>query len=203
MKKIIFIASLLCLIILTGCTAKNSSFYDEEQDANEVTTATSPKNNLTEEVASVNNNLPEEQELKKYYPESLGSQVAQKNATTQSRMPENLQIRAYLVDKYNPGICYGMPWPIKDEDINNIITINESFAKYIKDKYKLKSDLEIYMKMKQYLAIKLIPASGGKFQYNIIDGQCCTSKLYDGTIENLAGRITENLLNQDTKNNPC
>lgn len=206
MKKSLLTIFVLSLIILTGCTAKNSNPDTAGQEENLSSTTTVEQNSLTAEDSSVNNSLSGAQEIKKYYPEPLASQVDEvkkKTATPESPMPENLQIKGYLVEKYNPGICYGMPAPVREEDINGMISRNQAFAEYVKNRYKLKTNLEVYMKIKQYFGIQLKSISGGKFQYNFVDGQCCTLKAFEGQIENLGGKISENLTNQETKNNPC
>jgi len=193
-------------VALTACSlADNTSsgtINSKKEEANQNIT------NNSSGQPKVDKNTPKQAQVKKFYPDPLISSE-QASSTTKSDiaqddlMPENLQIKLYLVDKYKPGTCYGMPGPVPDEAISGMIKRNQSLAKFVKDKYKLKSDLEIYLKIKQIFGIQLEPASGGKYQYNFIDGQCCTLKSYNGLIENIGGKISDSVINQETKNNPC
>jgi len=203
MKKTILAFFLLSLMfILSACVP----FFDKKTDQ-DLGPNDSASNATSSKVAESqdNNQIPEQKEIKKFYPDALSQPSATKPAAeaASDALPQNLEIKLYLVDKYNPGTCYGMPSPVTEESINGMIARNKSLSALVKEKYKLKSDLEIYMKLKQIFGIQIEPVSGGKYEYDFIDGQCCSLNSYIGQIENIGGKISDTVTNQETKNNPC
>jgi len=146
--------------------------------------------------------------VQKFYPEPLVLQSSSSASSVDKNkvsdpMPENLEIKVYLVDKYNPGTCYDMPAPVPDEAISGMISRNPSLSDFVKAKYKLKSNLEIYLKIKQIFGIQLKAINNGKYQYNFIDGQCCNLNSYQGEIQNIGGKITDTVTDKQSQNNPC
>ena len=106
-------------------------------------------------------------------------------------------------DRYNPGVCYGLPVPIADVSIAGMERRNPDLWKLIKMKYNLTSGLDIYNKISQISGIQLVELAGGKYQFNFRDGQCCVQKAYEGQVNIIADRIDDTITRQETHNNPC
>lgn len=201
-KTILAILMLISLLSLTACTSSDNISADADNGAQnqESAQSTAPAKPTT---------TAEQKQVKKFYPEALQSQgdepaqgtVSISKPKVSDPMPENLEIKLYLIDKYDPGVCYGKPGPVRDEDIAGMITRNQSLANLVKTKYKLQSELDIYLKIKQIFAIQLKPISGGKYQYDFADGQCATQIYHVGEIQNIGGKISETLTSKESFTN--
>ena len=162
--------------------------------------------------SAVNVAAPVETEkgVKKFYPDTgapvaparpEGDAVAPKSNFT---VTQELVVKLYLVDKYKPGVCYGMPGPVPDEAVSGMISSNQDLVKFLKSRYpELKTDLDVYTKIKQINGIRLTSIAGGKYHFNLTDGECCTLTAYDGEVMMLGQTITDTVLQQETKVNPC
>lgn len=203
-KTILAIFLLFSLLPLAACSLGGGSPMTVQNSAVDASTP----NPASTTVATNTPTASDAKKVQKFYPEPLVSQgdpsisaVAKNNSS--DPMPDNLEIKIYLVDKYNPGTCYGMPTPVPEEAISGMIARNQSLANLVRTKYKLKSNLDIYLKIKQIFGIQLAPISGGKYKYDFTDGQCCSLKYYSGEIQNIGGKILDSVTDQQTKNNPC
>ncbi len=109
----------------------------------------------------------------------------------------------YLIDKYNPGVCFGMPNPVPQSAIDSLINSNKNLSDFIKNRYKLSSDLELYNKLKQLQNIQLTFIASSKYNFQFMDGQCCIMTFYQGIIEVNGDKAYEIIEKEETKNNPC
>ncbi len=116
---------------------------------------------------------------------------------------QELKVKLYLVEKYDPGICYGMPGPVPEEAISGMIDRQPELAEFLAVNYDLKSDLEIYNRIKQLNGVRLTEISGGKYQFNFTDGQCCTLTIYQGEAVIIADTVSDKITSRETKQNPC
>jgi len=158
-----------------------------------------------------NNNQPSNNnvntDFQKFYPDSSNiNKPADNIPFDQSRnftVTQELEIKFYLVDKYNPGICYGTPSPVTDESVSGMIVRNPELSQLLRSKYNLISDLAVYNKIKQLNGVLLTEIKGGNYQFNFIDGQCCVLKAYEGEVNIVGKTISDEVIRTDTKQNPC
>ncbi len=87
-------------------------------------------------------------------------------------------------------------------DQYGMITDNPDLVKFLKSKYELKTDLDVYKKIKQINGIRLIQDKGS-YTYEFMDGQCCTLHAYQGKITIIGNSISDVILQQATQSNPC
>lgn len=114
-----------------------------------------------------------------------GSNSAEQIPTAEQsfRATPDLQAKMYLVDAYKPGTCYGAPAAVSQAAVANLISANPPLSNYLKTKYGLATDLEIYNKLKQLQGITLTETASSKFIFTFIDGQCQTVVYYEGAVE--------------------
>lgn len=91
--------------------------------------------------------------------------------------------KMYLIDKYKFGICYGAPASVPQAAITSLVNSNPPLSNFLKQKYSLQTDLEIYNKQKQLQAITLAETSSSKFNFSFTDGQCQNTTYYQGVIQ--------------------
>ncbi|MFA5047800.1 MAG: hypothetical protein WC516_02025 [Patescibacteria group bacterium] len=143
--------------------------------------------------------------VNKFYPDvaSSGKASTTPNPDKDFVVTPELLAKMYLVDKYKPGICYGMPGPVPEEAVAGMIARNSQLAKFLKQKYGLSGDLDVYNKIKQLNGISLDKLGSGRFNFEFMDGQCCTMTGYQGEVIIIGSSITDKVNNQETKTNPC
>lgn len=190
LAKIVFIFTILCLP-LTGCFKKDQP---EAQLADENTNTAA----VEQEETDTNTN----QQPKRYYPKTT---TVKKPATAtpeeQFVVTQELEVKFYLVDKYDPGICYGNPAPVSDTAINNMINSNPGLSNLIKGKYGYTDNEDVYNKIKQLNGIRLTELVGGKYLFNMTDGQCCSLKAIEGEVSAIGRTITDEIIRQEVQNN--
>ncbi len=193
MKKALILLILILGLFLAGCAKQNNQ-------------------NQTAPLASVNSNKENSNqkavpsaELKRFYPQTaiINKPAAAPNPAKDFVITQDLTLKLYLVDKYNPGTCYGLPGPVPDVAVKGLVSNNPELAQFVKYKYKLNSDLDIYNKIKQLNGISLSKIAGGKYQFNFTNGQCCVLTAYEGEATIINQTISDLITRQETKNNPC
>ena len=207
MKKIVFI--LASLMLLAGCWTRQKSNNDQAA-------ADSPAGAQSQNVGNPANSNATEQLVvkkgaapKKFYPDSnpaVVTEAAADGATTGARnftITTELLMRLHLTDKYKPGTCYGLPGPVPPEAVGGMISRNPELAEFLKDRYKLATDLDVYNKIKQLNGIQLEKLASGKYKFNFTDGQCCLLRAYEGEVTVVAQTVTDEILRQESKQNPC
>lgn len=141
------------------------------------------------------------QQMKKYYPE--GSSAGGLAATSQIAVEQEFQItpsllvKMYLVDKYKPGICFGLPMAPPQSAIDEMMRSNELLANFLREKYDLTSDLDVYNKIKQLQGVFLTEISSSNFNFRFSDGQCQSVKLYEGTASVNGTTVTETITSEE------
>lgn len=111
-----------------------------------------------------------------------------------------LEARTYLVDKYNPGTSFGMPRVITQSEIDGLLRANQELAAYVKTKYNLQRDIDVYNKMQQFMGIQLTSAANG-YTFAFSDGQGCTITKYEGTVT--GPPIADTVTKREQRQVPC
>lgn len=201
----IFYFLLLAVILLAGCTL--SSVADNNQ-ASQASPSMVDKDDSNDSSPAKGENLSASSssetflgQVPKFYPEP--SMPFDRQSERDFVITQELQIRIHLADKYNPGTCYGMPGPVPDKMVNSLIAENKSLADFLRDRYRLGSDLDVYEKIRQIKAIKLELIFGGKYRFNFTDGQCCFLKMYEGEVTIIGKTISDQVIKTDNEQNPC
>ncbi|MFA5125125.1 MAG: hypothetical protein WC473_04900 [Patescibacteria group bacterium] len=153
---------------------------------------------------------PTPAEVKRYYPDqsltqTLAGSSGSASAPADSKFVITPQLIAkmHLVDKYKPGICYGSAITIPEVAIQSMITDNKSLAEFLRQKYSLKTDLEVYNKIKQLNGVMLTETASSKYDFRFMDGQCCTETLYLGTVQVSGSTATDIITSQESHTEQC
>ncbi|MFA5020648.1 MAG: hypothetical protein WC517_01135 [Patescibacteria group bacterium] len=120
------------------------------------------------------------------------AQAAERNF----QITPELLAKMHLIDKYNPGICYGAPVAVPQSAIDMLVSSNPPLVAFLKQKYDLTSDLEVYNKMKQLQAVSLVETASSKFNFTFMDGQCRNVVYYEGTVQVAGSTVTATVANQ-------
>jgi hypothetical protein len=193
MKKNIILLILL-VFLMTGCFGTS-----EVEDI----VVPGADNTVSTEV-----NIPDDSMTKKFYPDALTvKKPVSINSFGDSSdsfvITQELQVKLFLVDRYNPGTCYGIPGPVPAVAIASMISKNLGLVKFLRQQYSLPADFDVYSKIKQINGINLTEVAGGNYEFKFIDGQCCTLNVVGGTIQIIGQSIDHQVTNQESKNNPC
>ena len=218
MKKTLLLTAILTLIIIvSGCATKSGDLLINDNDDKVgvdysvgAPSDTIQKAGDAEVTSSQNISTTPKKTVQKFYPEDLSpkpsapdnSATGSKNSSPVFSVTQELQAKLYLVDKYNPGICYGLPGPVPEQAVTGMIADNPDLVKFLKGKYDLKTNMDIYNKIKQINAIHLSQEKGS-YIYEFTDGECCTLHAYQGRITIIGSNITDIILKQQTQTNPC
>jgi hypothetical protein len=209
MRKIAYLGPIAAFaLVLAGCGVNPPTGASPSQNQ-----APSPLSEVSSTLASAT--VPDikpadrsatAKEVKHFYPTTVNvEKPADLVPNTEGRdfvVTQDLQLQMYLVDKYKPGICYGDPGPIPDEAVSGMIARNPDLSKYLKLRYKLASNLDIYTKIKQLNGVSLKMISGGNYGFDFMDGQCCNMTYYAGTVK-ITGQVMSDQLNtqEEAKSN--
>lgn len=195
-KKIVFIF-LVSVFLLVGCGSAQNNQADNFSGAN------GTEDNLTSTGADRDQ---DGEEMKKFYPDNSGA--TEKNTNTSNSDPGfsvtlELELKMFLADKYNPGVCYGLPGPVPDSSIKSLIAANRGLADFLRSYYGLNDDLDLYNKIKQLNGIRLTEISSSRYQFNFVDGQCCVLKAMEGEISKIGSIISDEVTRTEKQQNPC
>lgn len=209
MIKKLTLGTLLVLVALavSGCFGGGNKNLNNVVNAPETTNQAADLSANQSGDAVVTQNEPV---LKRFYPEITR---VDKKDINQDGMPndaergfvitQELIVQLYLIDKFNPGVCFGLPGPVPEEAVTSVLSSNLVLAKFLKDKYRLSTDLDVYNKIRQIKAITLQKIVGGKYNFSFMDGQCCTLMYYKGRVNVIGNDISDEVTDQETKTNPC
>lgn len=194
MKKIGFFSLLLIAVLaLSGCSQATDSPALSAEDPGATGSASQEANQPV---------TP-----KKFYPQTSALSTTDKAEATAPggdfTITQELLIQLYLADKYDPGICYGAPAPVPEVAVSGMIERNPELAQFLKERYNLSTDLAIYEKVKQLNGIQLTKLSGGLYRYNFTDGQCCSLAAYEGQATIVGQKVSDEIINKESKTNPC
>jgi hypothetical protein len=211
MKNIFaLIVILVCLgLIVFGILEKNKPVVEQKLEQASVQKDLEVKQ---EEIVAqyvndseVNNNFTanDNVEIARFYPDSTSSGINQEVLETDGRnfqLTPELTARLFLVDKYNPGICYGTASAPPEISLKTVLSNQQLLAEFISQSYNLSSDLDIYNKIKQLNGIGLKEISSSNYNYSFVDGQCAILTYHQGRISVINDRIEEFLTSRDTYN---
>ena len=200
------IAILLVLFIFTqiiiGCQGQTPGRLAGllEDIGNSPTVSTTSSTATGQEAKTVSMPAPAVDSAANFYPDA-GLPAASSN--TEIVLTDKLKMKLYLVEKYKPGLCFGEPAGVMREDIALYLRENAPMAQFVREYYKIDSELEIYLRVQQIEGINLTRGQNGKYLYRLVDGQCCDLATYEGEINIININIFENLLSHNTKKTPC
>lgn len=183
MKNLIFgIIIIACVgLIIFGLTRKDEAKPDKNQTSavaeKTMPAGTQAKTAATSAPAAIGQNV-------QHYRPETATPVSDSAADAERsfQITPDLLAKMYLVDTYKPGACYGAPVAVPQVAVTNLINSNQLLAAFLKQKYGLATDLEIYNKIKQLQGITLTETSSNKFNFTFMDGQCQTVTYYEGTV---------------------
>jgi len=194
-KSLLSLLLLFIIVILSGCFNNTIDSVVESDNKNEPI-----KDNI-------NIQSKEESVVKKFYPKSSDVEKSTSDQSIENSnefvITQELEIKIYLVDKYNPGICYGTPSVVPQSEIAGVLKRNQGLVLFIKGKYGLDSDLDIYNKIRQINSIQLDKTTGGKYIFSFVDGQCCVLNAYQGEADIVGRIVSDKIINHDIMDNPC
>lgn len=90
--------------------------------------------------------------------------------------------KKYLVDKYKMGICFKTPIVVPQIAITGLVSKDPPFSDFLRQAYSLKTDLEVYNKIKQFQTITLTETASSVYKYSFSDGQCSTVVYQEGVV---------------------
>ena len=114
---------------------------------------------------------------------------------------EEIKMRFYLVNKYNPGDCFGMPM-IKNPRYQS--KISPELLLKVKNLSSEKPDddeCEKIIRKMERITIKKTDTS--KYYFAFKDGKCCSIIYYKGKLEIRNNEIFEELLEENMEMVPC
>ncbi len=222
MKKLVILASFVLILPLAGCGLPEGAELGTGEPSEAVIGTTSAdvgQQNPAFETTADNSAMaasttPGKKPIKRFYPES-GSGVSADSGTTDSAKPistnpdqsfvvtPELIAKLYLIDKYDPGVCFGMPGPVPQSSIDSLIAGNKQLSEFLKQRYKISSDLDVYNKLKQLQDVQLTVVASSKYKFQFMDGQCCSMTFYQGTVEVSGDKATDIVTNKESRTNPC
>lgn len=114
---------------------------------------------------------------------------------------EEIKMRLYLVKKYNPGDCFGMPM-IKNPRYQSKIS-PELLLKVKSLSSEKLNDVEFEKIIRQMERIAIKKTDTAKYYFQFVDGKCCSIMHYKGNLEMHNDEIFEELLEQRGEIVPC
>ncbi|OIO18831.1 MAG: hypothetical protein AUJ23_03040 [Candidatus Magasanikbacteria bacterium CG1_02_32_51] len=115
---------------------------------------------------------------------------------------DNPDVKTFLIKKYNPGTCYGMPSTGLEFLIDIKIKNKPELVDYIKKTFNTEDKFVIYHKISQIHQIELIQKSYG-YDFTIQNGQCCTIFTYEGKVKIKNDTMSSDITKTSIKNVPC
>ncbi|MBT7826741.1 MAG: hypothetical protein HN600_09130 [Bacteroidetes bacterium] len=91
-------------------------------------------------------------------------------------------MKFYLVEEYDPGICFGMPSPISDVDIENLYNLYQDLIPHVETRFMTTDSLDVFFYVNKYKNVSLSEHSGSEYLYTLLDGGCCIITTYTGVI---------------------
>lgn len=209
-KLFVWLLFLVLPLCLSGCFW---SPVDRQDNQAEPSGEDNSARSLSDKSAppSVGNEEPltgvETTKVKKFYPDANQAETDSSQGVEDEEqdfvITQELQVKIHLVDKYNPGVCYGAPAPVPEQAISGTIERNKQLAEFLRARYSLATDLAVYEKIKQLSAIRLEIISGGRYTYYFSDGQCCYIKAYQGEVTVVGQIISDEVIQTESQQNPC
>jgi len=111
-----------------------------------------------------------------------------------------IKLKLYLIEKYNPGDCFGMPSIRNPRDRANI---NPELLVKVKELLKNKTDKEYDDIIRQMNNIRIEQVQTNEYNFFFKDGKCCTIINYKGRLLILSDNIYESNTITTTEEVPC
>ena len=109
----------------------------------------------------------------------------------------------FLVKKYDPGLCYGMPSAVHDSLVAAVVAGSPRFSAFIRTTFAVESDFQVFTKLRQLLMTKVREQSDGIYEYYLQDGRCCDILRFHGQLELRENTFFDRQLNRSIENVPC
>lgn len=213
MKNIIyFIAIIACVgLIIFGITRKPAAPTDQssnQQQSAAIPAVSTPAKNVADQanspaVITAATATSIKANAKIYRPDtssqsnnSFQSTTVTPDAARDFQITNDLLAKMHLIDKYKPGICFGLAVAVPQVAIDSMISNNQSLTQFLRQHYNLTADLEVYNKMKQLQGITLTEVASSKFNFTFMDGQCSDVVYYEGTVEVSANQVIDTVTNR-------
>lgn len=114
---------------------------------------------------------------------------------------EILELKSYLIDKYNPGHCFGEP-TIDLYDREKIIKLYPRIANYVIERFGVNSEYNIFSKMRQISEIN-VTQNDDAYKFYLSDGRCCDIISIHGILYFNEDVIIEEVLSTKVESVPC
>jgi hypothetical protein len=102
------------------------------------------------------------------------------------------KIRAYLVEKYNPGDCFGMSQMKNPSEPE--IKVNDELIAKIKKEYNIQEDSKAKQFAIKMSKIGIMKESKNKYSYEVRDARCPVIRTYKGKILLKNKKIIETII---------
>lgn len=122
-------------------------------------------------------------------------------AATGSAEPpdETVERKTVLVDQFQPG-DWGMPGRTPDDVIRSELEQHPDLARYIRARYGLANDRDVYQKLEQFQRVTL---RDNLARFTVKDGSTCTLEIINGTIAETGEGYDVTVTDRTAKNVPC
>lgn len=110
---------------------------------------------------------------------------------------ELLEIRAYLVEKYDPGDCFGEPSVISGGEINFTINNHPRLAAFVQEKFDVSEAYDIFHYISKMQKVSLSSIESNQAQFSIKDGGCCIIVTTTGVVYVIQSEITHEELSSE------
>ena len=94
----------------------------------------------------------------------------------------NLEAKEYLVKKYNPGFCFGIPGPISEKEINFTIKSYPQVADFVRDKFNTSSNYELYLIILKMNTIFISKLTNSSYYFAHSSGSCTVIHSFQGLL---------------------
>lgn len=111
-----------------------------------------------------------------------------------------IKLKLYLIEKYNPGDCFGMPSIGNPRDRGNI---SPELLVKVKELLKNQTDEEYGVIIRQMNRIGIEQIQTNEYNFFFKDGKCCTIITYNGRLLILGDNIFESNTIKTTEEVPC
>lgn len=109
-----------------------------------------------------------------------------------------LLAKLYLIDRFKPGICFGAPIAVPQSAVSSLVNSNPPQSDYLKRRYGLSTDMELYNKIKQIQGVTLAETASSRYDFSFVDGQCRNVTLYKGVVTVAGGSASASVSSQES-----
>jgi hypothetical protein len=110
-----------------------------------------------------------------------------------------IRMKLYLIGKYHPGICFGMPAGSSKDPLSE--RLEEIRLKLLLVRMPATSTAESVQQ--QLHSVQLRKMRNGTYGFTVTDGQCCTVYTYEGVVRESSAGFQDTLNNREKKTLPC